>query len=60
MFTDIVKSFIAFLTEESTDLPLTVHDISTSSIQQYVFKRYPSLFENHGAKAPYVELDFKN
>lgn len=49
MFSTIYARFLLFLSEDT--LPFTVQDITVVS---QVTPRYPSFFENHGAKAPFL------
>jgi len=49
MLSSIYLKFLQFLSEET--LPFTVQDITVVS---QVPPRYPSFFENHGAKAPFL------
>lgn len=53
MFSTIYARFLLFLSEDT--LPFTVQDIPVAS---QVTPRYPSFFENHGAKAPFLAYSF--
>jgi hypothetical protein len=56
---ELYKALILFLSEEGELLPTTIplHRLrEPTSIEIVAYRHYPSFFENHGAKAPYLDF----
>ena len=56
---DLYKALMLLLTEEGEVLPMTIplHRLrEPTSIEIVAYRHYPSFFENHGAKAPYLDF----
>ena len=51
MFSEIIQKLTSILVEEEPLLPIVKETTVTVSTPK---PRYPSLFENHGAKAPFI------
>jgi hypothetical protein len=55
----IYKSLVDLLTDAPV-LPVhTGQGMNISGIQSAWYRNYPSFFENHGAKAPYLDYSIK-
>ena len=55
---ELYKAF-STTSKEGQILPTTTKDLQASnltSIQVVAYRHYPSFFENHGAKAPYLDF----
>lgn len=59
MFLNELYKAFSTISKEEQILPTTTKDLQASnltSIQVVAYRHYPSFFENHGAKAPYLDF----